>query len=40
VAPLTDTLRLRTSVFTDVPPLGLNRPALGGTSISLAKTWF
>ncbi|MCW5811168.1 MAG: hypothetical protein KIT84_09160 [Labilithrix sp.] len=40
VAPLTDTLRLRTSVFTDVPPLGRNRPALGGTSISLAKTWF
>lgn len=40
VAPLTDNLRLRTSVFTDVPPLGVNRPALGGTSISLAKTWF
>lgn len=40
VNPITDTLRLRTSVFMDVPPLGLNRPALGGTSISLAKTWF
>lgn len=40
VTPLTDNLRLRTSVFTDVPPLGVNRPALGGTSISLAKTWF
>lgn len=40
VSPLTDNLRLRTSVFTDVPPLGVNRPALGGTSISLARTWF
>lgn len=40
ITPITDTLRLRTSVFTDVPPLGLNRPALGGTSISLAKSWF
>jgi hypothetical protein len=40
VAPLTDHWRLRTSLFTDVPPLGENRPALGGTSISLARTWF
>jgi hypothetical protein len=40
VVPILDTLRLRTSVFTDVPPLGQNRTALGGTSISLAKTWF
>jgi hypothetical protein len=40
VVPLSDTLRLRTSVFTDVPPLGNNRPALGGTSISLLKSWF
>lgn len=39
IAPLTDTLRLRTSVFTDVPPLGDNRPALGGTSISFTKSW-
>jgi hypothetical protein len=40
VVPITDTLRIRTSVFTDVPPLGNNRPALGGTSISLLKSWF
>jgi hypothetical protein len=40
VVPLTDHWRLRTTVFTDVPPLGENRPALGGTSISLARTWF
>lgn len=38
--PITDTLRLRTSVFTDVPPLGSNRQALGGTTLGLAKTWF
>jgi hypothetical protein len=40
IVPITDTLRLRTSAFTDVPPLGVNRPAMGGTSISFAKTWF
>lgn len=40
VTPLSDTLRLRTSVFTDVPPLGNNHAALGGTSISLAKSWY
>lgn len=40
IVPITDTLRLRTSVFSDLPPLGVNRPAMGGTSISLAKTWF
>lgn len=39
IVPLSDTMRLRTSVFTDVPPLGNNRPALGGTSISFSKTW-
>lgn len=39
VTPISDTLRLRTSVFTDLPPFGVNRPALGGTSLSLAKTW-
>lgn len=38
--PITDTLRLRTSVFTDIPPLGLNRQALGGTTLGLMKTWF
>ncbi len=38
--PLTDTLRLRTSVFTDVPPLGANRQALAGSTLGLAKTWF
>jgi hypothetical protein len=40
VVPLSDTLRIRTSVFTDVPPLGNNRQALGGTSISILKSWF
>lgn len=40
IVPISDTLRLRTSAFTDLPPLGVNRPALGGTSISIAKTWF
>lgn len=40
VAPITDTLRIRTSVFTDVPPLGNNRQAFGGTSISVVKSWF
>lgn len=40
IVPLSDTLRIRTSVFTDIPPLGQNRPAFGGTSISIAKTWF
>ncbi len=40
VVPISDTLRLRTSVFTDVPALGNNRPALGGTSVSVLKTWF
>jgi hypothetical protein len=40
IVPISDTLRLRTSVFTDVPPLGTNRPAFGGTSISIAKSWF
>lgn len=39
VVPITDALRLRASAFTDVPPLGLNRPALGGTTISLARSW-
>lgn len=39
VATLADAWRLRTSVFTDVPPLGENRPALGGSTISLARTW-
>jgi len=39
IVPISDTLRLRTSVFTDIPPLGNNRPALGGTSLSLSKTW-
>jgi hypothetical protein len=39
VVPITDTLRLRTSAFTDFPPLGVNRPALGGTAISLARSW-
>ena len=39
IVPISDTLRLRTSAFTDIPPLGVNRPALGGTSISIAKTW-
>jgi hypothetical protein len=39
VVPLSDTVRLRTSAFTDVPPLGDNRPALAGTSISLLKSW-
>ena len=37
--PITDTLRLRTSLFTDIPPLGANRQALGGTTLGLAKTW-
>ena len=40
VTPLSDTVRLRTSLFTDVPPLGDNRTALGGTSISLLKSWY
>ncbi len=40
VTPLSDTFRLRTSVFTDVPPFGSNHPALGGTSISLSKSWY
>jgi len=40
VTPITDTLRLRTSAFTDLPPLGENRPALGGSSLSLAKSWY
>ena len=37
--PITDTLRLRTSLFTDIPPLGANRQTLGGTTLGLAKTW-
>lgn len=40
VVPLSDTVRLRTSAFTDVPPLGNNRAALAGTSVSLLKSWF
>lgn len=40
VTPLSDTLRLRTSAFTDLPPLGENRAAFGGTSISIAKSWY
>lgn len=40
VTSLSDTVRLRTSVFTDVPPLGDNRTAMGGTSISLLKSWY
>jgi hypothetical protein len=40
VTPLSDTMRLRTSVFTDVPPLGNNRTAMGGTSIALLKSWY
>jgi hypothetical protein len=39
LVPLSDAWRLRTSVFTDVPPLGTNRPAMGGTSISLLRSW-
>jgi hypothetical protein len=39
IVPFSDTLRLRTSAFTDLPPLGVNRPALGGTSISIMKSW-
>lgn len=39
VVPITDTLRLRTSAFTDVPPLGVNRPALGGTAFSISRSW-
>jgi hypothetical protein len=39
IVPLTDTLRIRTSVFSDVPPFGDNRPAMGGTAISIAKSW-
>jgi hypothetical protein len=40
VVPISDTVRIRTSAFTDVPPLGNNRQALGGTSVSLLKSWF
>ncbi|MBX3262946.1 MAG: hypothetical protein KF782_24930 [Labilithrix sp.] len=40
VVPISDTVRIRTSAFTDVPPLGNNRQALGGTSISLLKSWY
>lgn len=40
VVPITDTLRMRAAMFSDLPPLGTNRPALAGTSISMMKTWF
>lgn len=40
VVPLTDTLRVRTAMFSDVAPLGTNRPALAGTSLSMMKTWY
>jgi hypothetical protein len=40
IVPLSDHSRLRTSVFTDVPPFGLNRPAVGGTAISFVRSWF
>lgn len=40
VVPITDNLRMRTAMFSDLPPLGTNRPALAGTSISIMKTWY
>jgi hypothetical protein len=39
VVPLADTLRLRTSLFSDTPPLGENRPAMAGSTLALIRSW-
>jgi hypothetical protein len=39
VVPIDDTLRLRTTLFTDVPPLGENRPVMAGSTLSLVRSW-
>jgi len=39
VAPVGHGLRVRVSAFTDVPPLGENRAALGGTALSVVRSW-
>ena len=39
IVPIGDHYRLRTSVFTDLPPLGTNRQVFGGTSISILRSF-
>lgn len=35
VVPLSDSLKLRSTVFSDLPPLGENRPTLAGSSLAI-----
>ena len=39
IVPIGDTWRLRASVFADLPPLGTNRQALGGSTISILRSF-
>lgn len=39
VVPVSDAVRLRASLFADVPPLGENRSASAGSTLSILRSW-